>query len=340
EVRLYVLSPLVVRREARLDTVEMRMPSLKGMLRFWWRALQGHAALEDIRKKEQALFGAAGSGKSPVRMVLARTVPPVSVEESQVFLLPHKRKGKVAYFPTGGPPFLMWLTAPEDKLEMYEHLLRTALLLGGLGARGRRGFGSLHIDPPPQGLEEICAWLNKASGANSIFAVETTALEDHQGRRRSVERIVLRKENPSLRFPYVQEVYRGDPLPQDQQAILKWLHRIGTLSSRHNSLYTGYTAVLEQTATEPAVKELFKKLKNEKKARLASPLVVTVARFAEGPGRTSLRPVVVRLKPVFPDEIQKILENQKNLPEHQRPTLLQDTTNAFILDVLKGGSTR
>lgn len=342
EVKLCVLSPLVVRRMSSFDHVEMRIPSLKGMLRFWWRALQGHqTSVEAIREREGALFGAAGTGKSPMRMALMCTTPTVPVGASQVFLLPHKEKGKTAYFPPFRTPFVVRVTAPTGQLEEYLHLLRTALFLGGLGARGRRGFGSLHLDPPPRGLEEICDWLNRASGASEasdpIFAVETAvlAVKDavrNEYRQVTVKRIILRKENPALPFPYVREVYLGDPLPLNPQAVQKWLARISYLSSDHNSLYTGYTAAL--AGADPDLQNLMEQLKKQKQARLASPLVTTLALVADRSDRKTLRPVVVRLKSVFPPAVKVFLA------QHQKLKMAQDTTNAFILDVLSGGIRR
>ncbi len=38
-------------------TPELRAPSIKGALRFWWRAMNGHLSLEELRKQESDLFG-------------------------------------------------------------------------------------------------------------------------------------------------------------------------------------------------------------------------------------------------------------------------------------------
>ena len=53
---------------------ELRLPSFKGALRFWWRALAWPRCggdLEAIRQQEDALFGSAGGGQSRVLMRLA-----------------------------------------------------------------------------------------------------------------------------------------------------------------------------------------------------------------------------------------------------------------------------
>ena len=53
---------------------ELRLPSFKGVLRFWWRALAWtrlDGDLGRIRREEDALFGSAGGGRSRVLMRLA-----------------------------------------------------------------------------------------------------------------------------------------------------------------------------------------------------------------------------------------------------------------------------
>ena len=45
-------------------TPELRAPSIKGALRFWWRALNGHLGLEEMRKEEVKIFGGAIDDKA------------------------------------------------------------------------------------------------------------------------------------------------------------------------------------------------------------------------------------------------------------------------------------
>src|SRR6266849_5073751 len=55
---------------------EIRVPSFKGVLRYWWRALAWarlSGDLNEIHREEEALFGSSHSGQSRVVMRLART---------------------------------------------------------------------------------------------------------------------------------------------------------------------------------------------------------------------------------------------------------------------------
>jgi CRISPR-associated protein Cmr1 len=167
----------------------IRPPSLKGALRFWWRALNWReaqaahpddpaAALSELHKKEARLFGASAD------------FAPVNGKKSQtggqgVFLLAVKPEGKfLPWNPQGmgqsqhpGWIYLLGLglckyekkksqfdltrqafatgsfrvelrfrsnASPEDRLSVAE-ALRLFGLLGGLGAKTRRGWGSVAL---------------------------------------------------------------------------------------------------------------------------------------------------------------------------------------------------
>jgi CRISPR-associated protein Cmr1 len=51
-------------------TPELRPPSIKGAMRFWWRAMNGHLSLEDVKKEEAELFGGSGEKEGRSRIVL------------------------------------------------------------------------------------------------------------------------------------------------------------------------------------------------------------------------------------------------------------------------------
>jgi CRISPR-associated protein Cmr1 len=51
-------------------TPELRPPSIKGAMRFWWRAMNGHLPLEDLKKKEARIFGGSGEKEGRSRIVL------------------------------------------------------------------------------------------------------------------------------------------------------------------------------------------------------------------------------------------------------------------------------
>ena len=45
------------------QTPELRPPSIKGTLRFWWRTMYGEFKQNDLMEKEADIFGGIGKGK-------------------------------------------------------------------------------------------------------------------------------------------------------------------------------------------------------------------------------------------------------------------------------------
>lgn len=179
----------------------VRGASIRGQLRFWWRATRGSrcATVDDMRTLEAKLWGAASS---PGRISLA-VRGRVTTREEPIFEMRQSRSGKwnprplgharsVAYAafplqPPGSKPMrlepgvLHWvqgkptvqvrfdprgLDADEAAREWQgiQHAIDAWLTFGGLGGRTRRGFGAVAGDTstdPQQTLRR----LKTASGA-------------------------------------------------------------------------------------------------------------------------------------------------------------------------------
>lgn len=143
------------------DHAELRLPSFKGALRFWWRALAWPRCggdLQAIRQEEDALFGSAGGGQS--RVSIRSSVEPNSlktafgealkVEQGSRYLGygvlergVHKRACLRAPF-----EFAVQLRG-RDLGESQRTSLKDALIalgiLAGMGSRSRNGYGSLNL---------------------------------------------------------------------------------------------------------------------------------------------------------------------------------------------------
>ena len=158
---------------------ELRLESFKGVLRFWWRALAWSRYAGDlrcIRKQEDKLFGSAGAGQSWVSMRLSPdSVPPGVIKKGKVLAASRTdtRPGPVVdegarYLGYGvmkgtraGELTRACLRAPfeftvrmrlreneRDGDEPRRSLIDALICLGthgGMGARSRKGYGSLVI---------------------------------------------------------------------------------------------------------------------------------------------------------------------------------------------------
>lgn len=136
----------------------IRPPSVRGQLRFWWRATRGldFESVPEMRAAEDALWGNASvAGKVSLSIKqdnisaqdyripdrLSYGAFPLSIEEGQ--------NGTLSKF-TGEAT--LRLVGPENKLEEVKKAVKAWLAFGGFGGRTRRGFGAVapigeNLDP-------------------------------------------------------------------------------------------------------------------------------------------------------------------------------------------------
>ncbi len=123
-------------------TPELRPPSIKGAMRFWWRAMNGHLPLAELKKREGEIFGSGGEKAS--QSTFSITVNHAMDTNSSPFV-PHKDFMKQMAFSIN-QSFTVKLLFKSDK---YVHdignLFVLVSFLGGFGKRSRRGMGSFII---------------------------------------------------------------------------------------------------------------------------------------------------------------------------------------------------
>lgn len=151
-------------------TPELRAPSIKGLLRFWWRALHGHLPIEELRKEEAKIFGGAGEKekkssfsvvvrgnfKSSLKRFPNHPVSVTSRSRGRTFhinildylaygLLEYK-KGFIRPYILPGSRFIVILSGFEKPvLDEIKNVFWIFMNLGGLGSRSRNGFGNFQI---------------------------------------------------------------------------------------------------------------------------------------------------------------------------------------------------
>ncbi len=161
-------------------TPELRAASIKGALRFWWRAMQREPDHKVLRAKEDSIFGGVGSGKegkaqrSKVMLQILTENGCRHGEEAMQRLPYHKaitrHRGKLEeinileylaygvsgrgssgrpYFANGSKFRVIVRFHPLLSSAHKEEVINGLRLLGrygGLGAKSRNGFGSFSID--------------------------------------------------------------------------------------------------------------------------------------------------------------------------------------------------
>ena len=164
EVKYQVTTPLFC-EGVRGSAPQVRLSSFKGVLRFWWRALawsRYRRDLKTISDLEGAVFGSSTGGQSRLLMTMdPQNEPPESYPIGTPLLgrgfqgLPYVGYGVLdnqcrTTRPCLGAPFEFTVRMRGRGLtgEQIESLNRALIAmgtLGSMGAKSRKGFGSLNL---------------------------------------------------------------------------------------------------------------------------------------------------------------------------------------------------
>lgn len=138
------------------QTPELRPPSIKGALRFWWRAMNGHLELKLLKEREAMIFGGTDEKIGRSKVLIRSKNSPQNL--GKAYMLPHKetetrKSNKPAFLPNSTFTLEIGLVKEHIYYEKKEimnigkliHLFTLVCCLGGFGKRSRRGFGSVRI---------------------------------------------------------------------------------------------------------------------------------------------------------------------------------------------------
>lgn len=147
EVELEVITPMFS-YGADTRCAEFRVTELKALMRTTFREVYKFDSVEDMKKKEGELFGDL-EHKSPIRFKCKRYIG----KEEEIFL-PHKSSNKLSCFSYKMNIKFSILLEEKKDIDIYIGLLIMASILGGLGKRSRKGFGSFIITNLKGDLDE------------------------------------------------------------------------------------------------------------------------------------------------------------------------------------------
>lgn len=162
---------------AEQGKAELRAASIKGLLRFWWRALQAESDIEKLRNRESQIFGSSdekmGGGSSfAIRITSDSNLQPVTKSfpfKDNIHKIMVTSKSKNKTFPINILEYLAY--GPYDprtkkirpyfdaktKFNLILHVFNDSFtdeilkaihvfaFFGGIGSRSRNGFGSFFI---------------------------------------------------------------------------------------------------------------------------------------------------------------------------------------------------
>lgn len=190
-VRLEIVTPILggsYQTRAIDDIDVIRASSMRGHLRFWWRALYASqcSSAEELYRRESALWGRAATddgGRSAVEIRVSVEGNGSAIDDSDINLQHtpgayalwparvEKKQGQLVKPPAPrrkpGTKFLLTLkvaAAAEVEVEI-RNALRAWILFGGYGGRTRRGLGSLKV------LDNANEWLPAAGRREAITSL-------------------------------------------------------------------------------------------------------------------------------------------------------------------------
>lgn len=237
------ITPLVM-NGAYGEYPELRPPGIKASLRFWWRALNGHLTLDQLREQEAKIFGST-KGRSKIQIRVVQDIGSETIKQS---ILPHKGGSIASAFPTN-KNFKIRIDCDNSEKVMLKNLFILACTLGGWGKRSRRGFGSVTVTEidgiahySPTDLQGLSSSIN--SVVPGKYSIQSNTIKP-------VSRISkLRGED----YPYILEIKLGN------EAEAKTLAQIGQVTH-------------DVKASNP---QDYSKSLGDGRPRLASPVFVSI----------------------------------------------------------------
>ena len=219
QLNLETVTPMFLRGYDN-RTLELRPPAFKALFRYWWRAAVGEINNDHLRQRESNLFGNM-QGRSPLSVRISGLA---TLASSEYAPLPHQPGGftSPAYLPNG----TFNLTLAALRLNDYEEIAILGFLLGGVGNRSRRGFGSICYQnwsfPTVAELEQ---------------KVYQTLVGISPGRFHQNPNEI--QVDPAIRlpdYPVIKVVHFGNTLWNNVDALLR---RIGQATHNHNDRALG-----------------------------------------------------------------------------------------------------
>ena len=180
---------------ASFRDLEIRSSAIRGAMHYWFRALLGDAiSREHLKDLERKIFGSSRDTQAKLRLRVISE--PELLKTASDLLLPHKaldlRGNRVKAFSPGScfelKLDLSRLEEPYARLALWSLWLATNL--GALGARCRRGAGSLlleQVEPLPEKFPISASFSDPSALARHLETGLRLAKQELEGLRSSGE---------------------------------------------------------------------------------------------------------------------------------------------------------
>lgn len=259
------------------NRAELRIPSVKGVMRYWWRAAFCEEDINLLSEKECKLFGSQ-SNKSPFSLRIAES----KIKQGRYDMLPYPRPNKKwdSHF-NALMPETNFKVIVETKDEYIHKMamcsLELSFLLGGLGKRSRRGFGSVRI------IESYHGSYNKIYSSKQDFLTNLLGRlneikpDGYKIEETGITNISFSKGN--FKYPVIKNIQIGTP----------------------ESSYSELLKRIDKATHDNADKSL-----GDGRKRMASPAVVRIQKISD-----KYYPVIIELHSIYPYQISSEKPKEK-----------------------------
>lgn len=212
-LNLETVTPMFLHGENSRN-LELRPPPFKSLMRYWWRTVQD-CEWKSLQKDEAKLFGSTDR-KAPFSIRIPGTQ---NLATGSYKPLPHKQKPIFNAYKADRPFALYLITKNGSNASTYEQIAKLGFLLGGVGNRSRRGFGSIretswNFTDVSNLRKEVLDILNAVAGT-----------ERFQMKGQIIESKLTRFPN----YPVIMSIYFGNPT-RDVDSLLR---KIGWATHNH-----------------------------------------------------------------------------------------------------------
>ncbi|MFN3533315.1 MAG: type III-B CRISPR module RAMP protein Cmr1 [Candidatus Brocadia sp.] len=263
-------------------TAELRPASLKGLLRYWWRALQSEPDLVKLRKKEAMIFGSSedGIGGSSFSIRVAynnelkrstddlpkHNITVTSKSRGRSFLVnileylaygpctydrAKRRNVIVREYIQHGMKFTIHINFfKEDCISEILQAMYVFELFGGLGSKSRNGFGSFFI----QNKEKCFAPIHGICSVKNPYT------------KQNLQNLVKQTDGKSY-----TSFARGTKIFKAKESYNTWDKALGEVGKVYRGIRSGDIKITDTNMKQKAFEKHFK---YDKRQYIASPIIV------------------------------------------------------------------
>lgn len=189
---------------------EIRITEIKSLMRSTFRELYQFKSISDMKEKEKNLFGNT-KVKSPIRIKLKTK----DIKNEYADMLPHKEnkedRGNKKSIYSSSKIKLAIIGNDEVKLKRYVILLIQASIIGSIGKRSRKGYGSFKVVDIKESKGIEYGSLLEKSPTEILkkcreYSSEDYTMREEKEEKRSEFLTTFDLEKTNLDFPYVTKI--------------------------------------------------------------------------------------------------------------------------------------